>query len=351
MVSHVLPNHSGGASGSANVVRVCAACQEQLDRFRPSEREFVSYLATLVGSHPSYRNVHVEAKIGGRPTYVVDLICERRDGDSWVPLLVEAKNQFALSRGGLANAISQISHYREREPHRKPVLAIPTRLVTTDYEVLRRTGIQVWDLDFIAAEFAAQIISSPHPFYRLLFRTVAVPENRYLILLRRWKECEPGKENWYLFQKLVGEVVSALFSPPLEAPLVESPDVSGVNRRDFVYPNYAEDGFWRFLRDRYQADYVVVDAKNYRNKVSKQSALQIANYLKLHGAGLFSIIVCRSGPDYACLHTIREQWVAYRKMIVILGDHEIESMLLAASSGGKPEQVIGSWIQEFRLAL
>ena len=53
-----------------------------------------------------------------------------------------------------------------------------------------------------------------------------------------------------------------------------------VNRRDFIIPNYSEEGFLRYLRSRYSADYIVVDAKNYTHKITRKDALQIANYLK-----------------------------------------------------------------------
>ena len=67
--------------------------------------------------------------------------------------------------------------------------------------------------------------------------------------------------------------------------------MTGVNRRDTVFPNYADDGVWKFLRDHYEAHFVVVDAKNCAGFVTKNAILQIANYLSAHGAGLFGIIV------------------------------------------------------------
>ena len=58
------------------------------------------------------------------------------------------------------------------------------------------------------------------------------------------------------------------------------------NRRDFIFPNYCDTGFWAFLRSRYGADYIVADAKNYSQNVSRKDILQMSNYLKAHGAGL-----------------------------------------------------------------
>jgi hypothetical protein len=86
-------------------------------------------------------------------------------------------------------------------------------------------------------------------------------------------------------------------SPPLSTPIVELSDESGTNRRDIILPNYAERGFWSFVRERYCADFIVVDAKNHADCVGKTEALQVLNYLKAHGAGLLGLIVSRAGGD------------------------------------------------------
>ena len=168
-------------------------------------------------------------------------------------------------------------------------------------------------------------------------------------LLGKLKACNPGRKDCYLYQGLIGEIIEELFCPPLDKPIQEVNDFTKSNRRDFIVPNYATDGFWSFLREKYSADYVVVDAKNYSRKVKKSDVLQIANYLKPHGAGLFGIIFSRNGGDSAgCLHTIREQWMVHQKLILVLDDTDVENMLL--SSGGA-EDLIGAKIEEFRLSM
>lgn len=118
-----------------------------------------------------------------------------------------------------------------------------------------------------------------------------------------------------------------------------------------MLPNYSYQGFWRFVREKYHADYVVVDAKNYKNPISKGQVLQIANYLKIRGAGMFAIIITRSGADNGAQLTVREQWMANQKMIVVLNDADIEAMLLAKSAGGDPSKVIGQAIEQLRLSM
>jgi hypothetical protein len=101
------------------------------------------------------------------------------------------------------------------------------------------------------------------------------------------------------------------------------------------------------LRHRYKGDYIVVDAKNYDGLVGKNDVLQIGNYLKQHGTGLFGLIVTRQGEDSSSLETRKEQWTTYDKLIIILTDDEIKAML----SSNRPEEIIKQKIEDFRLDL
>ena len=153
------------------------------------------------------------------------------------------------------------------------------------------------------------------------------------------------------YQRVIRDALGLLFSPPLDPPIWESGDASRANVRDIVLPNYASEGFWKDIRETYSAHYIVVDAKNYKGKISKQQALQVANYLKPEGAGLFAIIASRNGATRPCEHTLREQWVAYGKMVVLLTDKDIVKMLLASGANRNPEDVLGEVIRDFRLSI
>jgi hypothetical protein len=137
----------------------------------------------------------------------------------------------------------------------------------------------------------------------------------------------------------------------LSAPIGELSDYSGANRRDFILPNAAADGFWYFLRNRYAADYVVVDAKNSAKRITKRDVLQIANYLKPQGTGMFALIFSRLGADSGAFHTLREQWLLSGKMIVVLDDANVETLLTDKTVGGRGTQVLEDLIQKFRLQI
>ncbi|WP_191116422.1 hypothetical protein [Vibrio alginolyticus] len=80
--------------------------------------------------------------------------------------------------------------------------------------------------------------------------------------------------------------------------------------------------------------------------------MQISNYLKKFGAGLFGVIVSRHGGDSAgCEVTLREQWALYGKLILVLKDEHIIAMLRAKRDGAEPEDILVQLIQKFRLSM
>ncbi|MEQ6537200.1 hypothetical protein [Pseudomonas aeruginosa] len=270
-------------------------------------------------------------------------------------LLIECKTSPPNSLRQLDQLLRQLFAYGTTNNDYKIVLAVPATLSDEYLFALKEAGVEVWDLNFLSREFSGVVHKIPGSYFAQIIVSHAnrshepTNEEKFISSLR---SCLPGKQDCYVYQKLIGEILGHLFTPPLYEPIPELSDKAKVNRRDFIMPNYVDSGFWAFLRERYSADYVVIDAKNYTKKVSKKDVLQIANYLKSHGAGLFGLIISRRGGDLSgCEVTLREQWLVHQKMIIILDDEDVVSMLLAKSDGRAPEQVIGSKIEQFRLSM
>jgi hypothetical protein len=356
---HIIPVSRGGRHGLQNLRLVC---REHLLRTQsPNETEFISYLVQLLEKSGKYKEVKREEVLTGKDVLtgkgvriIVDIKAISREGNKVT--LLECKSFSALTEENLIKTIDRLKYLSDQirqEANTEIVLVLPSRLSDNSKKIGISRGISIWDVDYLANNFHDSIKSVPHPYYQNLLlglvRLTATEEEKFI---KELKNCLPGNENWWSYQNLIGKIFEHLFRPPLEAPIPESSDGSGSNRRDYILPNYASNEFWLFIREKYQADYIVIDAKNYSSKISKTHILQLANYLKPYGCGLFGIICCRNGGDSrGCAVTVREQWIAHRKLILILDDKDIENMLLAKSSGGKPEEILSGKIQEFRLSL
>lgn len=353
-IAHIVPVSSGGESTEENLTLLCPNCHRSFDR-QPREFEFVNFLAELLKLHPNYTGVEQEILLGRATRYRADLITQRKLHNSSESLLIECKTYITHSLAHIKNVIHQLQKYREAYGNTHMVLAVPATLRDVDLAALKSANIEAWDLQYIANEFSEEIKKASSGYYKaLLLAKVFQPAKttREQELINALSACNPGKSDWSVFQSLVGDILELLFAPPLGKPIPELSDKAKANRRDFIMPNYTDNGFWAFMREKYEADYIVIDAKNYVGKVNKAGVLQIANYLKPHGAGLFGLIISRVGGDASgCEHTLREQWLVHRKLILVLSDEDIKDMLIAKSDGRPPEEVLGQKIEQFRLSM
>lgn len=332
---------------------LCPNCHRIFNSFRPREIEFNIFLRDILTASPDYSNVVLEQALGGQLHERADLTAIHISGGFKRTLLIESKSRSFFRHNQIDSAISQINHYRNIASFDIVALAFPGRISKDDRAALEKAKIEIWDLDYVAKTFSDEIKKLPLSGFKQLYfldaDSAAVKSST--ILINRLTDCMPGRGDWVEYQKVIRDVFEFLFTPPLGAPIWESSDHSKANRRDIIFPNYSAEGFWKFLRESYSADFIIVDPKNYKHKIKKAQVLQIANYLKPHGTGMFAIIACRKGGDAGCVTTLREQWAAYRKLIILLTDDDIEAMLLASGARGDPESVIGQVIQEFRLSM
>lgn len=348
---HIITIERGGSNTLENLTVMCANCHQLMDRSGFSEIEFNHYLFQIIQANQNFTETYLEASISKDPYLRADIIT--KSAKNGKTILVECKNTAFLSRNRLELAIGQIDYYRQKSRFDSYVLALPGRISAEGQKLIRESKIELWDADYIANTFRSEIEKSTHPYFRTLFLSLIPIESLPVEhqLLEKLKSCQSGKKYWSDYQKLVGQILEHLFCPPLQSPISESADKLSINRRDWIFPNYSDSGFWHFLRQTYKADYIVVDAKNYKNPISKNQVLQIANYLKPHGAGLFAIIATRSGVDRGAELTLREQWIVHSKMVLVLSDADLETMLLSSSSGGEPYKVLGQVIESFRLSI
>ncbi|MGG3509833.1 HNH endonuclease signature motif containing protein [Paenibacillus lautus] len=345
---HLTPKQFRNPNDRKDLVTVCINCDRALD-FGLREISFMNFLHELILSSKKYDQIKLEHKVGNIDKLIVDMYLTQDERIS----VVECKSVMTLSKTQNNEIINFFDKVNTKINLDERILAIPTRIPIEAKVEYQKQRIDVWDIDYIADVFSRELQQMPDSViksYFLIFSKANVSsfERRFITDL---EQCKPGKEDWSKYQRLIGKILEEYFCPPLSKPICESRDSTNSNRRDYILPNYSNEGFWKFIRDKYNADYVVVDAKNYSRKVSKKDILQIANYLKPFGAGSFGIIFSRKGGDNnGCFHTVREQWMLHSKMIIILDDYDMKSILTSPNKKGV-EEVISAKIQDFRLKM
>ncbi|NTY60119.1 hypothetical protein [Mycolicibacterium sphagni] len=291
--------------------------------------------------------VQAEFRLG--PNHIVDLAVL----DSNKPELIEVKNITPQTQKRLSDALAQI-HALGNEFQRlygqtpRLVLFVPGPLANDRIERFAPGNVEIRNSEWLLAEARRYGVEQDvREVLNHVIRTETEGQRMKAKLLR----LPPGQHSWVEFQALCADIFDYLFSPPLKKGIRESINADGVDRRDIIMPNYSTQGFWAFMREKYLADYIVIDAKNYRKPIAKPQVLQLANYLSTHGPGKFGILATRAGGNRSSRIVCREQWLIYNKIIVIFDDRDILQMIATKDAGGDPTEVLQQKIEDFRLAI
>lgn len=316
------------------------------------ELEFISYLSKLIDANDEFSNISLEPSFRDSQNRILrpDIVCEYRNKK----LIIEAKKVAPLIDNRVLDYISQVKRYQIIGDDSQLVITFPEELQRKHEEHFKKENILVWDISTLASIFSNQLeVIRETPLYPIIFNAGVRREvkSQSTLFIEELESVKPGKNDWSRYQKLIANSMEYLFAPPLGKPLYELSDTAKANRRDIILPNYAENGFWQFLRDNYFAHYIVIDAKNLTKSVEKKDVLQVSNYLKKFGTGLFGMVISRNKPHSNAILTQREHWIADNKVILFLQDEDIVQMLTMKDSSGNPEDVIRQKIEDFRLSL
>lgn len=350
-IDYLIPIASGGTSELFNLRLICHEHNAKISEKKIKEFDFVNYLFELLSKNVNFKDTKSEIQLS-ESKYRGDLLTSREIKGGWEKVLIEVKSFPTYTESGLKNVIQQLKNYKQYAKGYKLAFAFPGLLPEEDNKLIQNEGVEVWDINFIASIFAKEVATTPHPFLQSLYTNVKYVAGHDK-LITELKAIRVGKidNDWLKYQKHIERILEYLFSTALSSPITELSDHFKINRRDFILRNYAETGFWANIRNRYFADFIVIDAKNYSKKVTKKEVLQISNYLKVHGAGLFGIIFSRNGGDLGCYYTCREIWAMDKKMVIILDDNDVIKMIIAMASGNNPEEIIRQKIEQFRLSM
>ncbi len=320
--------------------------------------EFERFIKNLLDKNDNFKDSILEPLLGNN--YRPDIITLRKINDTWETLIIEIKVMSSYTVDRIKRIVNQLKSYQSYKPESKLVFVFPGEMSRLSKDMLEENDIEVWDIQYVSKYFAQEIKQLGNHYFSKIYGNENSEDSldnessagtKCDELIDELQSISSGRENWSKYQKLIKKILDFLFAETLSSPIEESSDFTKTNRRDFILRNYAENGFWALIRCRYLADFIVIDAKNYSKKITKKEVLQIANYLKAHGTGLFGLIISRNGGGNGCDYTCREIWAIHSKMVIILDDNDIENMLLAKKSGNSTEEIIQQKIEKFRLSV
>ena len=170
-------------------------------------------------------------------------------------------------------------------------------------------------------------------------------------IMKELDNCPEGKTGWRDYEDICIKILTHLFVPTLEKAKIQSRRESGIDIRDAIFPNRSDDKNWKYVRDCYDAKYIVFEFKNYSekgNEIDKQVVLQIADYLK-QTIGRLGIICSKKTPNKSGLEKRRDVYNENKKLILFLSNENLKEMLLKKYKKMDPSDVIMDLIDDFSL--
>ena len=198
---------------------------------------------------------------------------------------------------------------------------------------------------YVSAKEAAASQAQPSTDY--LNRKENCPEAE--ALKERLSKLESGLANAHSYQRLVLEILNYLFNPELIDGQLEVRSIEGTERRDVIFTNDSDQSFWTYLRTEHSGIFLMFETKNTK-EIEMTHLNQTATYLG-DRIGYVGFIVTRNPieqPQERKVFTIYNDSNPRRKVILILSDKDLETMLDMKCEGSDPMRYLQKLYRAFR---
>ena len=159
-----------------------------------------------------------------------------------------------------------------------------------------------------------------------------------------------GPEHFREFEHQVRVALNFLFRGDLGEGRAQSrtePEDEGLEIRDLVFGNVANSGFWKDLKNKYEASEIVVDAKN-KELLTRDDLRQLYCYLK-PALGFWGFIVTRSEQPkwvHAFNRTLFKNFTQSRGLLILCVD-DLRRMATTKNFGRNPSAYLQGKMSEF----
>lgn len=158
-------------------------------------------------------------------------------------------------------------------------------------------------------------------------------------LLGRLQAVTPGRDAAHDYHMAAKDLLTALFYPHLDHPVVEQEIDQETQRIDIKFSNTAKEGFFWWLSQNYFAPNVFIECKNYVGEIGNPEIHQMLGRFS-RSRGEFGIITCRTVENRErCRIRCRAIADGQSKYILVLDDRDISRIVEAVQNSGDPQSL------------
>lgn len=169
------------------------------------------------------------------------------------------------------------------------------------------------------------------------------------ILVDGLNSCPPGNDGWIEFEDICIEILTFLFVPPLEVPRIQPRSLSGVDRRDAIFPNrnFTNDNIWGQIFQELNARLILFEFKNYdKTGIGQDEVNQVRNYLT-EPMGKLGILCCNKDPNKSASTKRNTIYSSEKKVILFITKEHLVEMLYIKEKSEDPANLIMDMIESF----
>ena len=155
--------------------------------------------------------------------------------------------------------------------------------------------------------------------------------------------CPPGRTHWRDYEDICVKILEHLFVPPLGNVRLQSETKTRLHKRDIlIRVPYSVQGFWQYVKYRFNCESVIAECKNYGHPIAPNSVVITSKYFGKQRLGTFGMILCRKGPSVSAMKEIERMWKKEETLLLCLSDIDTLKMLSLKGQGHDPT----SWIEQ-----
>lgn len=174
-------------------------------------------------------------------------------------------------------------------------------------------------------------------------QTVMIQQGNQLIQQLTQLPPSQGKD----YEQVIQKIMNYLFQNYLYNLRAQQRDEWQVNVYDLIARIIPKDNlFWNFIVQEMGSRYVVIECKNYAEKISQGQILTTEKYLYAPALRTFAMMCTRQGADDGANKVLRGAIREHGKLIVVLNDNDMISMIQRKQQGADPSDYLFDLVDE-----
>lgn len=221
-IDYIVPVSMGGDDKLDNLQLCCMMCNTKIGNHKIVQMQFAfeTLMLELLARSTRYKAVVKNYRVS--ENLIADLKFETKEKI----YLGEIKVSALYTWDRIMAIVAHFQKCREVFAYDfQAVLIIFSKLSESYRAKLTEHQVEIWDREYITRHFSGELREMNSPLARVLKgepeADIRTEINSWDQLVKRLRCCEPGKDNWKLYQDLVGEILTKLFAEDLEPPIRE----------------------------------------------------------------------------------------------------------------------------------